>query len=86
MTVERILKGTKPTEIFREMLAREPGLKNAQLAGEFLDHFDDVDSLARQFIWHWERPGIRLGLSDERLDELLIELLRAAGYAVPDMP
>lgn len=82
MIVERILKGAKPTEIFHEMLAQEPGLTNIELARAFTDCFADVDWLAKQWIWKWNRSGTRSGIDDERLDELLIELLRDAGYVV----
>lgn len=81
--LESILDGVTPTEVFRRMLALEPGLANAELARRFMDCFEGVDSIAMQFIWHWERPGIRLGLSDEDENRLLSELLRASGYAVP---
>ncbi|NBD13683.1 hypothetical protein [Corallococcus silvisoli] len=86
MIVERILKGAKPTEIFHEMLARTPELTNVELGRAFTDCFEDVDWLAKTLIWKWNRSGTRSGIADERLDALLIELLRAAGYAVPDMP
>ncbi|XXF80143.1 hypothetical protein P2318_10440 [Myxococcaceae bacterium GXIMD 01537] len=80
---ERILGGVRPTEVFRRMLEEEPSLTNAELAGRFTDYFENIDSLARQVIWHWQRPGGRPGLSDKHTDEELTELLRRAGYAMP---
>ena len=82
MTLERILRGVLPTDVFQEMLAREPGLTNSELARAFTDYFEDVDWLAKQVIWKWNRSRQRDGIDDEQLNARLIKLLREAGYPV----
>ena len=81
---EKILEGVAPTEVFKRMLESEPALDNGRLAARFRGYFENVSGLAEQLIWHWERPGYAPGMKDEKLDKALIELLRKAGYPVPD--
>lgn len=76
------LKGVKPTVLFKELVAADPGLTNSELASRFVESFDRIDSEARQVIWYWERPGGRRGLKDDYVDESLEQMLRLAGYVI----
>lgn len=80
--LEQILHGTPPTEVFRQIVAAEPGLENHDLALRFVDYFERVDWESLQVIWHWQRPGGRPDLPDEGVNESLIALLRKAGYVI----
>lgn len=75
-----ILSGTKPTAVFKEMLARKPSLTNADISSEFREEFIAVNSEAVQAIWHWRRPGLDRGVDDDRIDEIVLHHLRIAGY------
>jgi hypothetical protein len=77
-----ILQGEKPTDVFKKLIAAEPRLSNWELARRFVDYFEEINSEARQAIWHWQRPGGRRGLSDDAVNESLEIMLRDAGYLV----
>lgn len=79
---DQILHGVAPVEVFRQLMASEPGLDKRELASRFYDFFDRVDSVAIHVIWHWQQPGGRPDLPDEGVNEQLIELLRRAGYEI----
>jgi hypothetical protein len=76
-----ILEGERPTTVFKRLVAANRKMNNWRLAAQFVNHFDRVDSLARDIIWNWQRPGSeRRGLDDEEVDAQLWELLLRAGY------
>lgn len=77
-----ILQGIAPAEVFKCMMAAEPGLRNLELGRRFVEHFDKVESIAMQVISNWQAPGSRRPLADEMVDRWLLDLLRSAGYAI----
>lgn len=77
-----ILMGKQPTDVFKKLIAEDPGLTNSELAGRFVDFFEKVNSEARQVIWYWQRPGGRKALSDNAVNDRLVCLLRDAGYVI----
>ncbi|WP_122434359.1 hypothetical protein [Pseudomonas viridiflava] len=78
--LEGISEGKKPSHVFRDVIKADPTIGNMRLSEFFHEEFIDVDSLAMQIIWNWRGPGRTSGLSDESLDEKLLDLLRDAGY------
>lgn len=60
---EAIVRGERPSDVFRRLIERETGLENRELATRFAEYFENVSGEAVQAIWHWERPGGRAGLS-----------------------
>lgn len=79
---EQMLKGIPPVDVFRKLMAAEPRVDKRELASRFVDYFERVDWEALQVIWHWHQPGGRPGLSDEGVNEALLELLAKAGYVI----
>lgn len=78
---EKIVKGDKPSVVFRRLMLGDPALTNRRLASLFYEEFPEIDSVAMQHIWHWRSPN-KLGghLADEELDDLLADLLTGSGY------
>ncbi|MES2187308.1 MAG: hypothetical protein V4505_22350 [Pseudomonadota bacterium] len=78
---ERILSGEQPSAVFRQAMRNDAALTNNELASRFYEEFPKLDSVVVQYIWHWKSPDHKTGnFSDEHLDEVLIDALRAAGY------
>ncbi|WP_122414346.1 hypothetical protein [Pseudomonas viridiflava] len=75
-----ISEGKKPSHVFRDVINADPTVGNMRLSEFFHEEFIEVDSLAMQVIWSWCGPGKTSGLSDESLDEKLLDLLSDAGY------
>jgi hypothetical protein len=69
-----------PSEVFKALIASDPSIDNWELAHLFIDAFPSVDALVITYIWRWKAPGSDRGLSDERVDEVLIDQLSQAGY------
>ncbi len=78
MDAQRILNGDKPSVLFDEYLAANPGGDKYQVARVFADLFPNVDSTCLQVIWNWRRPG----MDDDKLDLILADLLQMAHYPV----
>jgi hypothetical protein len=70
----------KPSEVFKALMASNPSIDNWELAHRFVDAFPSVDALVITYIWRWKAPGSDRGLSDERVDDVLIDQLLQAGY------
>jgi hypothetical protein len=77
-----ICNGLKPTEAFNQLIESNPEITNSELALLFENEFPEVSSEAVQVIWHWQRPGKKPGIDDNRLNENLVHLLKEAGYQV----
>jgi hypothetical protein len=77
-----ICNGLKPTEAFKQLIESNPEITNSELALLFENEFPEVSSEAVQVIWHWQRPGKKPGIDDNRLNENLVHLLKEAGYQV----
>ncbi len=80
----KVLTGTKPTVVMHSLIAEDPQRNNWELADDFMDFFESVDETARHVVWNWSRPGGRRGPPDSTIDELLLKLLREAGYLSPE--
>lgn len=80
-----ILVGVAPTDVFKRMLAAEPELRSLELGQRFILHFERVDGIAMQVITKWQAPGTSRPLSDETVDNWLLDLLRAAGYGISSL-
>ena len=77
---ESIIEGEKPSSVFRRLIETDPSIGNIRLGEMVSDEFVELSSEAEQLIWHWQGPGKVQGLSDENLDELLLDLLKKANY------
>jgi hypothetical protein len=85
--IERIKRGAKPTEIFREMFSNNLGLSNYELGTIFHAHFKRISGEAVQAIWYWKsgRSGQKSGgYTDDQLDAFLLRMLEKAGYLWDD--
>jgi hypothetical protein len=51
-----------------------------RLAEMLIDEFPDLDGEAVVLVWNWTGLGRTNGLNDERLDGLLKDHLKSAGY------
>ena len=78
--INRILQGCKPSNLLYEILKEFPGFSNQDLARTFCAQFDKLDGEAVQVIWNWKSGGRKNGFSDNELDEILLKLLKKAGY------
>lgn len=81
--MERIKRGTKPTEVFREIFSKNPELSNYELATMFRSEFGRISLEAIQAIWYWKsgRHGQKGGgFNDDDLNTVLILNLQEAGY------
>lgn len=77
----KILEGTKPSALFRQMLAEDPCLEKREIGPLLCERFPQLDTVVIQLVWGWEGPGsIRKGLSDESLDIGVLHYLTLAGY------
>jgi hypothetical protein len=54
------------------------------LAEMLIDEFPDLDSEVVVLVWNWTGLGRANGLNDERLDGLLEDHFRRAGYKLAD--
>jgi hypothetical protein len=84
--IDRIKSGTKPSEIFREILSNEPEFNNFDLARIFIREFPRFSTEAVQAIWYW-KSGRRLdggALDDDELDAIVILNLQETGYLSKD--
>lgn len=78
---EMLRAGTRPTDILRELLSRNPEFDNYELSERFRDEFPDIDGHGVQSIWYWKRPGSSRGvMPDNELDSILSHWLTKAGY------
>lgn len=75
-----ILKGERPTVVFRQLIAADPSIGNVRLGELLWEEFPKLSGEAVQLTWHWHGPGKTQGLSDKDLDALLGRLLVEAGY------
>ena len=81
MIREEIRSGKMPSVVFKAVLALAPNMINADIADAFVGAFPGITGEAMQAIWHWERPGReRPGLSDDRLDAILLRHLKEGGF------
>ena len=55
-----------------------------QLAEMLVDEFPCLDSEVVVLVWNWTGLGRPNGLNDARLDELLKDYFKRAGYKLPD--
>ena len=78
--LDRIKKGTRPTEILREIIAENPSMRNFDLSREFCGLFEGISMDAIQAIWHWKGGGRVGGYDDEELDAILLKALREGGF------
>lgn len=78
--LEDILNGTLPTTIFRNLMQQNPAIGNIQIGEMLADEFVDLDSFAKQLLWHWKGPGKTQGIDDDGLNAELIKLFKEAGY------
>ncbi|NNA55730.1 MULTISPECIES: hypothetical protein [Pseudomonas] len=78
----RILEGQSPSLVLNMMLETDPDLDKYELANIFLEEFDRLDSKVLPAIWHWKSIRSIRGMSDEKFDEVVLILLRSAGYKV----
>ena len=78
----RILEGQSPSLVLNLMLETDPDLDKYELANIFLEEFDRLDSKVLPAIWHWKSIRSIRGMSDEKFDEVVLILLRSAGYKV----
>ena len=78
--MQKIRSGTKPTDVFKELLAANPSFSKSDISANFIEEFPDVDSVASQVIWNWRKPGQDRGVEDARIDEILLHHLKEAGY------
>jgi hypothetical protein len=74
MDAAAIIRGRKPSEVFTEFLADNPGSDRYGVAEAFAAAFPEVDSVCFQVIWNWRRPGMH----DDKLDLSLSDLLSVA--------
>ena len=78
--IERIKAGVKPTDILRELNAKNPEMNNYELSDIFHENFIGISGEAKQAIWYWkEGRKSEGGYSDNQLDEILMKALREAG-------
>lgn len=77
-----ILGGKLPSTVLNGILEADPGLDKYKLAHIFLDEFDRLDSKVLPAIWHWKSVRSIRGMSDEQFDEVVLILMRSAGYNV----
>jgi hypothetical protein len=77
-----ILEGKLPSRTFNRVLEAEPGMDKYELANIFLARFDRLDSKVLPAIWHWKSVRSIRGMSDEQFDEVVLALMRSAGYRV----
>jgi hypothetical protein len=78
--MKSILEGGKPSDVFKARLGEKPALSNGDLALEFRKAFPNCGVEAMEAIWKWRRPDMKVGLSDEKLDEQLRYWLQQTGY------
>ncbi|WP_423203670.1 hypothetical protein PGC34_16300 [Pseudomonas kribbensis] len=77
-----ILDGKLPSTVLNNILEADPDLDKYKLANIFLDEFDRLDSKVLPAIWHWKSVRSIRGMSDEQFDEVVLILMRSAGYNV----
>ncbi|RIJ08908.1 hypothetical protein DXT77_19200 [Pseudomonas sp. 91RF] len=77
-----ILDGKLPSTVLNSILEADPDLDKYKLANIFLDEFDRLDSKVLPAIWHWKSVRSIRGMSDEQFDEVVLILMRSAGYNV----
>jgi hypothetical protein len=75
-----ILTGQKPTEVFKSIVRSDSTITNTKLANMFKTEFVEVKAEAIQAIWQWNRPGRGMGIDDDRMDAIVINYLKEAGY------
>jgi hypothetical protein len=75
-----ILTGQKPTEVFKSIVRGDSTITNTKLANMFKTEFVEVKAEAIQAIWQWNRPGRGMGIDDDRMDAIVINYLKEAGY------
>lgn len=59
-------------------------LTTDRLAEMLTDEFPNLDSEVVVLVWNWTGLGRKNGLNDERLDGLLTDHFRRAGYKLKD--
>lgn len=84
---KRIENGEKPSKLIRELLEEHPNIENMEIQDSFRDdYFDELgDESVIVFLWEWNRtlnPN-NPGISDERLDWYILDLL---GYDPGEYP
>lgn len=77
---ENILKGEKPSAVFKRALKENAGLDKRDIARKFGIEFPALDSSVWQWIWHWRQPGAQQGILDSTLDEMLLYSLWKSKY------
>jgi len=79
--MQAILNGERPSKVFRDCLSSNEALTKYDLSAPFMDTFPEVNSIASQVIWAWRAPeSPNPGMADDKLDDILLELLFEAGY------
>lgn len=79
--MEAILEGEKPSKVFRNYLSSNESQTKYDLSAPFMNAFPEVDAVACQAIWGWRSPeSANPGMTDDKLDEILRDLLSKAGY------
>jgi hypothetical protein len=82
--MREILDGTSPSTVFRRLSAMDGSITTHRLAEMLIDEFPDLDGEVVVLVWNWTGLGRLNGLNDERLDGLLKEHFRRAGYKLTD--
>ena len=78
----QILDGEPPSIVLNMMLELVNDLDKYTLADIFLEEFDRLDSRVFPVIWKWKSAKSSRGISDQQLDEVVLLLMRSAGYIV----
>lgn len=81
LSVQDILKGARPSDVFKRFLEDDGDLNKSEVADIFCVAFPDVDRSAINVIWNWRTDkSPSRHLDDAQIDKLLLEMLARAGY------
>jgi hypothetical protein len=78
MAFAEILRGSKPSDVFRRYMDETPNETKTQVAFKFTDEFPDVDSVIFQINWHWAGPKSDKG--DGIFNAEIVRVLTEAHY------
>jgi hypothetical protein len=84
MQMRKILNGSSPSSVFRELAVMDETLTTDRLAEMLIDEFPNLDGEVVVLVWNWTGLGRTNGLNDERLDGLLTDHFRRAGYTLKE--
>ncbi|WP_339472247.1 hypothetical protein [Pseudomonas sp. EL_65y_Pfl1_R83] len=78
----QILDGKSPSSVLNIILLGFDDLDKYALADMFLEEFYRLDSRILPVIWKWKSAKSIRGISDQEFDEMVLLLMRSAGYRV----